>query len=309
MKIWQRRCSSTIARSRRFDLGAIGLPSVVLSALEVPFTEEEVWLAISDIPNDKALGPDGFTGRFYNTAWPIIKVDVMNAFNTFWELDTRSFILINDAYMILLRKTDQPVEIRDYRPISLIHSFGKLVTKCLAKRLGTVLDNLVRQNQTAFIKGRCILDNFHSVRLSCKAIHAKRTPCVLLKIDIAKAFDSIAWTFLLEVLAHMGFGQRWRDWISCILSTASTKIILNGRPGRRICHACRGVRQGDPLSPMLFVLIMEVLNHLFGWLDDQGFLTPLRITGLPSRISLYADHVCCAQGPGHACRQGNSPHV
>ena len=81
-------------------------------------------MAISDIPNDKAPVPDGFTGRFYKTAWPIIKVDAMSAFNAFWELDTRSFNLINDAYMILLRKTDQPVEIRDYRPISLIHSFG-----------------------------------------------------------------------------------------------------------------------------------------------------------------------------------------
>jgi len=104
------------------------------------------------------------------------------------------------------------------------------------------------------------------VRLSCKAIHKKRVPCVLLKIDIAKAFDSVAWNFLLEVLAHLGFGQRWRDWVSNMLPTASTKILLNGRPGRRICHA-RGLRQGDPLSPMLFVLVMEVLNHLIYWLD------------------------------------------
>jgi hypothetical protein len=89
---------------------------------------------------------------------------------------------------------------------------------------------------------------------------------VLLKLDIAKAFDSVAWNFMLEVLEYMGFGQRWRDWISCILSSASTKIILNGRPGRRICHA-RGLRQGDPLSPMLFVLVMEVPNLLVCWLD------------------------------------------
>lgn len=198
--------------------------------------------------------------------------------------------MINDAYMILLKKKEQPVEIKDYLPISLIHSFGKLITKCLARRLGAVLDSLVRPNQTAFIRGRCIHDNFHAVQLACKAIHAKRVPCVLLKIDIAKAFDSVAWNFLLEVLVHMGFGQRWRDWISCILSTASTKILLNGRPGRRICHA-RGVRQGDPLLLMLFVLVMEVLNHLFGWLDGQGFLTPLGITALPSRVRLYADDV------------------
>ena len=78
----------------------------------------------------------------------------------FWARDTRSLYLLNDAYMILLRKKEQPEEIRDYRPISLIHSFGKLITKCLAERLAGVLDSMVRPNQTAFIRGRCIHDNF-----------------------------------------------------------------------------------------------------------------------------------------------------
>ena len=112
------------------------------------------------MPNDKSPGPDGFTALFYKTAWPIIKVDILNAFNAFWTRDTRSFNLLNDAYMILLRKKDQPEEIKDYCPISLIHSFGKLITKCLAARMAQVLDSLVRPNQTAFIRGRCIHDNF-----------------------------------------------------------------------------------------------------------------------------------------------------
>lgn len=192
---------------------------------------------ITKVPNDKAPGPDGFTALFYKKTWSIIKEGVLNPFNTFWELDTRSFNLINDTYMIPLRKKEQPEEIKDYRPLSLIHSFGKLITKCLARPLGTVLDSLVHCNKTTFIKGRCIQDNFRTIHLSCKAIHASRGPCVLLKIDIAKAFDSIAWNFLIVVLAHLGFGQRWRNWISSILSTASTKILLNGRPVWRICHS------------------------------------------------------------------------
>lgn len=270
---------AAFARSRKIDLGLIGLPSMDLSGLEVYFTEAEIWSVISKMPNDKAPGPDGFTGLFYKKAWPIIKHDILNAFNAFWARDTRSLYLLNDAYMILLRKKEQPEEIRDYRPISLIHSFGKLITKCLAKRLVGVLDSLVRPNQTTFIRGRCIHDNFQ-----------------LLKIDIAKAFDSVAWNFLLEVLAYLGFRRRWREWISSILSTASTKILLNGRPGRRICHA-RGLRQGDPLSPMLFVLVMEVLNHLVCWLDAQGFLAPLGIVALPFRVSLYADDVVLFVAP------------
>jgi hypothetical protein len=144
---------SNFARSRRFDLNLIGLPSVDLAGLEVYFTEAEVWSVINELPNDKASGPDGFTGLFYKKTWLIIKGDIMNAFNVFWARDSRSFILLNDAYMILLRKKDQPEEIRDYRPINLAHNFGKMITKCLACWLGTVLDGLVRHNQTASIKG------------------------------------------------------------------------------------------------------------------------------------------------------------
>jgi len=159
----------------------------------------------------------------------------------------------------------------------------------LANRLAGVLVALVLRNQSAFIKGRRIHDNFRNVQIACKAIHEKKSPTILHKIDIATAFDTVSWPFLLEVLQHMGFGQRWRDWISIILATASTKILLNGRPGRRICHA-RGLRQGDPLLPMLFVLTMEVLNHFLKWVEQQQLLTPLH-DSVGNRTSLYADDV------------------
>lgn len=195
----------------------------------------------------------------------------------------------------MLKKKDHPEEIRDYQPISLIHSFGKLVTKCTSQRLAGVLDHLVQRNQSAFIKGRSIHDNLKDVQLTCKAIHGRRMPCVLLKIDIAKAFDTVAWTFLLEVLQHMGFGRRWRNWVSAVLSTSSTKTLLNGRPGRRIRHA-RGLRQGDPLSPMLFVLVMEVLNRFLRWVEEHQYLTLIRGTA-NSRVSLYTDDLVLFVSP------------
>jgi hypothetical protein len=156
------------------------------------FTDEEVWAVVKDLPNEKAPGPDGFTGLFYKLCWPVIKFDVMNAVHAFWSLDSRSLYLLNDAYMVLLKKKDNPLELRDYRPISLIHSFGKLLTKCLANRLSAVLDSLVQRNQSAFIRGRCLHDNFVGVQRACKLLHGRGRPCVLLKIDIAKAFDSVA---------------------------------------------------------------------------------------------------------------------
>lgn len=287
---------SNFERSRRINLAAIGLPSVQLGALEELFTEEEVRAVVMGLPSEKALGPDGFTGLFYKKAWEVIKADVMTAFYAFWSQDARSLHHLNDAFMVLLQKKQHPTQIGDYRPISLIHSFSKLLTKCLANRLATVLDDLIRQNQSAFIKGRCIHDNFRVVRLSCKALHKRKIPSLLLKIDIAKAFDSVCWSFLLEALQHFGFRRRWRNWISVILSTASTKVLLNGVPGRRICHA-RGLWQGDPLSPMLFVLIMEVVNHTIKWLDSEGMLTQLGHVGSVQRVSLYTDGVMLFLAP------------
>lgn len=134
------------------------------------------------------------------------------------------------------------------------------------------------------------------MRLSCRELHRRKIPSLLLKIDIVKAFDSLCWSFLLEVLQHLGFGRRWRNWISALLSTASTKVLLNGVPGRRICHA-RGLRQGDPLSPMLFVLSMEVINHTLRWLDAQGMLTQFGHGSLVQRVSMYADDVVLFLAP------------
>jgi len=222
-------------------------------------------------------------------------VDILNAFNAFWARDMRSFNHLNEAFMILLKKKAQPMEIRDYQPISLIHSFSKLITKCLARRLAPFLDSLVMKNQSAFIKGRRIHDSFRQVQLACRTLHTTHIPALLLKIDITKAFDTVSWAFLLEVLQHMGFGQRWRDWISVILSTSSTKILLNGQPGRRICHV-RALRQGDPLSPMLFVLVMEVLNRFLLWIEDRQFLTPLRCVA-GSRVNLYMDDLVLFVAP------------
>jgi hypothetical protein len=119
---------SSFECSRRVNLSAIGLPSLDFSDLEVLFTKDEIRAVVMNMPNDKALGPDGFTCLFYKVAWDIIKTDVLYVFNAFWAQDGRSFSHLNGAYMVLLKKKAQPAEIQDYLHISLIHSFSKLIT-------------------------------------------------------------------------------------------------------------------------------------------------------------------------------------
>ena len=188
---------------------------------------------VKSLPSDKALGPDGFTGRFYKTCWPVIKSVVLAALNSLFLAYGQGFSSLNDALISLLPKKDEAVDVQDFRPISLIHSFGKLFSKILASRLSPLLDGLVEANQSAFVKGRSLHDNFCYVQLAARALHARRTLRLLLKVDIAKAFDMVSWPFLLEVLAHLGFSQCWRDWISLILSASSSRVMLNGVPGPR----------------------------------------------------------------------------
>ena len=278
------------AEERNFTLDPdeLGIQHHDLLALDAPFSEEEVWATVKEMHLDKAPGPDGFTGRFYKFCWSIIKGDVLMALDAIYRGHVFKFRLLNTAFITLLPKKVDAVEVKDYRPISLIHSFAKLVTKILANRLAPLLPSLISVNQSAFVRGRKIHDNFMLVQQMVKTLHQKKEAHVLLKLDISKAFDSVSWSFLLEIMSKVGFGQRWRDLICLILSTSSTQVLVNGEPGETIYHH-RGLRQGDPLSPMLFILVMELLNSMITYATVKGLMQPLAIQQVRHRVSFYAD--------------------
>jgi hypothetical protein len=137
---------------------------------------------------------------------------------THCHLDTRDFYLVNEALLVRLPKNNEATMVRDYRPISFIHVLRKLLSKVLSKRLSLRINKLVHPTQSAFIKGRFIQDNFKLVQASPKALHARRQPSILLKVDIARAFDSVAWSFLIAILLHTGFPSKWLEWTSALLS-------------------------------------------------------------------------------------------
>lgn len=146
------------------------------------------------------------------------------------------FCLLNSTFITLLPKKQDASQVTDFRHISLVHSFAKLVTKIMANRLAPVLPILISPNQTAFVKGQRIHDNFMFVQQMVKALHKnkKKEANILLKLDISKAFDSVSWSFLLEILRHIGFGQRWINLLCLLLSTSSTQVLVNGEPGENL---------------------------------------------------------------------------
>jgi hypothetical protein len=146
----------------------------------------------------------------------------------------------------------------------------------------------VSPNQSAFIRGRSLHDNFILVRRVARKINAKKIPGVLIKLDITRAFDSLSWAFLMEVFSKFGFSDIFRRWVAILLYTASTKVSVNGVPGSKICHA-RGLRQGDPISLMFFVMVMEVLTALIRLACSEQMLSPIPGVFPLQRLSVFAD--------------------
>ena len=193
------------ARCRDFNWDALCLPSVNLSSLDDPFTEQEVHAAIKQLPHDKAPGPDGYTGNFFKTCWNTVKQDLVAAINYFHMGRCANLNLLNKANIVLIPKKDGADLVTDYRPISLIHSFAKIISKILALRLAPKMHELISPCQSAFIKGRSIHDNFLYVRNIARRFHRNGTPSLLVKLDISKAFDSVRWDYLLSLMQHRGF--------------------------------------------------------------------------------------------------------
>ncbi|KAM0875824.1 hypothetical protein ACQ4PT_036547 [Festuca glaucescens] len=287
------------AQPRDFDisLAAVGLQPVELSDLEAQFTEDEVLAAIHAMPSNKSPGPDGFSWEFNRYCWPTIKTDVMAALRAVWLGHDQGFEGLNEALLTLLPKKAGATELKDFRPISLVHSFARLLTKVLARRLAPRMDELVDKNQTAFIRGRCIQDNFLLVKESAKLLHHRNILSLLLKVDVAKAFDSISWPFLLSVLRQRGFGRRWLRWINLLLRSASTSVLVNGSARDAFRHGLRANFAKSSATPIhcfedTLAAVAPVLSCPLAALPCTYLGLPLSI-GKPRKAELQVAHEHC----------------
>ncbi|WMV33011.1 hypothetical protein MTR67_026396 [Solanum verrucosum] len=260
--------------------------------LEREFEEEEIFSVIKSCALDKAPGPDGFTMAFFQHAWEIIKYEIIKALRHYHQ-HCHMVKSVNATFISLIPKKKRAIELRDYRPISLISSIYKITSKLLANRLKTVIGKLVSGSQNAFVRGSEISD---ATLIANEALDWKiksGEPGLLVKLDIEKAFDKVSWSYLLTILRQMGFGERWIRWMKFSITTVKYSILVNRSPVG-FFPPQRGIRQGDPISPFLFILAMEGLSKMIQQASSLHWIEPFKIGRDPTSQAnvshlLYAD--------------------
>ena len=257
----------TSSNPQALDMVLDGVDAVVTEIMSAelmrPFTSEEVGMAIKEMAPLKAPGLDGMPPLFYQTYWTDIGMDVAQAVLSC--LNSRSILKsINHTFITLIPKVPNPERISDFRPISLCNVIYKIISKTIANCLKPILNSIIFETLSAFIADRLITDN---ILITFESLHHMKNSCtrkkgfMAMKLDICKTYDRVEWVFLEKILLKMGFSCAWVALIMECITTVSYSILVNEEPKGLIVPS-RGLRQGDHLSPYLFLFCAEGLNAL-----------------------------------------------
>ncbi|KAJ0443306.1 putative RNA-directed DNA polymerase [Helianthus annuus] len=256
-----------------------------------PFSLLEIKDAVWECDGDKAPGPDGFNFKFLKRCWNGLQGNFVKLFEEFYANPhiSRS---CSSSFIALIPKIKDPLMPSDFRPISLIGCINKVISKVLVNRLKKVIGRLISEEQTAFLKGRNITDGPLMLNEICAWLKKSRKTAMIFKVDIHKAYDSLCWGFLNAIMAQMGFPSRWREWIMATLKSARASVLINGSPTMEF-ECSRGLRQGDPLSPFLFIIAMEAISGIMKRALVDGIFHGVKCnnTGMTLSHFLYADDV------------------
>lgn len=199
----------------------------------------------------------------------------------------------NHTNLCLIPKVYPPTGMSEFRPIALCNVSYKIFSKVLVNRLKNHLSCIITENQTVFIPERVISGNIivaNKIFHSLKARKRQSTSYMAVKTDITKAYDRLEWSFLREAMQRMGFDNRWIHWVMTCVSSVSFSILVNGSPEGHI-RPERGIRQGDPLSPYLFILCAEVLSRMMTKAMEDRSLLGVKIANQAPPVNhlLFAD--------------------
>ncbi|KAH0981517.1 hypothetical protein GBA52_008694 [Prunus armeniaca] len=254
-------------------------------------TQEEVDTVKSLSPS-ASPGPDGFTRAFFQHHWAVVGTDVFLVVQSFFHSGKLPRQL-NHTLITLIPKIPNPQNMKQWRPISLCNVIYKIISKILTNRLKTVLPQIISPHQSAFVAERQITDNIlvvHEILHSLQRSKRSDQKTLALKLDMVKAFDRVEWPFLIAMMKKLGFPYQFGSWIFECISTVSYSVLINGAAVDNV-KPSRGLRQGDPLSPFLFLICAEGLTYLIKAFEERQALHGFRLRGDGISIShlLFVD--------------------
>ncbi|CAL1387047.1 unnamed protein product [Linum trigynum] len=257
-----------------------------------PFTTEEIKAALFQMGATKAPGDDGFPALFFQKNWSTIAPKLTEELMEFLNGGSLPADL-NRTLIALIPKVKNPTSPKEYRQISLCSVLYKILSKTIANRLKEVLNDLICEAQSAFVPGRSITDNVIAAFECFSTMKNKNKGdrgSLALKLDMAKAYDRVEWIFLERVMAKLGFDDKWIKLVMNCVSSVSYAVLVNGHKSS-FFNPGRGLRQGDPLSPYLFLLCAEGLSALINKNEKERKIHGLKICNKAPVVShlLFAD--------------------
>jgi hypothetical protein len=229
---------------------------------------------IQEMPNGKAPGQDGFTVEFFKACWEVVKHDVYRVVED--SRQSTSILKVLNATMITLIPKENEARTPDrYKPIALCNVVYKIISKVIANILKPILPTLISQEEAGFVEGRQIMDNIIHAHELIHTLKIQRRGGMIIQLDLAKSYDKISWHYMVKTQEAFGFTQHWINWIINLVSMTNYSLLINGAPTKPFWPT-RGIRQGDPLSPFMFILMMEGLSRSIKSATTTGEITGLK---------------------------------
>eukprot|EP00253_Pinus_taeda_P002268 PITA_02268 len=280
------------------DPGGVSLAEIIRTAQYFPrfvegeeaedlfreVTKEEVESIIKSMAKDKSPSPNGWTVELFIHFFELIGDELTKVV----EESRRKgevYSPFNATFIALIPKNEAPESFEDFRPISLCNCIYKIIAKTIAVRLKPILSNCISPKQFGFLDGRQIHEAIGVAQETIHSIRNSKSKGVVLKIDLSKAYDKISWTYLRMLLTHLGFKVEFISWIMGCISNASFAVLINGAASQ-FFRGQRGLRQGCPLSPLIFLLAAEGLSRLISNAKRSGL-----VKGLEVVVNLFITHL------------------